>query len=254
VCGANELSVDQETLRQLAARSWDLFETDRVAAPDIVVDPSMPILYFGDVEAYADAPLKVVTVGLNPSLGEFPVGASWSRFPAARVNGSRPDLDTYLSSLNAYFRTTPYGWFDQGFEPILRGLGASYYDGAAIHTDICSPVATTPTWSGLKKRKALLTDASSLWRDLVGALTPDLLLISVARAHLRHLTDLPVERWRVVYTVDRANPFPVVATEAVVGGRAIPVYFGRCVHKPFGSVSAGEKERIGAAIRREIDG
>jgi hypothetical protein len=242
----------REALRALAEEAWAQFEEASARAPEIVVSPSVPILYFGDSKAYARAPLKVITVGLNPSLKEFPSTDPWLRFPGARANGARPSVEGYLDSLDAYFRTRPYrGWFDPGFEPILRGIGASYYSGAALHTDIASPVATNPTWSGLKERRALVPDGAALWRELVEVLAPDVLLISVARRHLRHLGEV---RWRVFHIVERENPYEVLTASAVIGGRDVPVFFGRCVNIPFGSVAAAEKERIGSAIRGEVDG
>jgi hypothetical protein len=248
-------SVVKTRLEALATRAWNLFETASARAPEVVVRPSVPILYFGDSEAYARAPLKVVTVGLNPSWREFPPGDPWLRFPRARVNGSIPALGEYLEALNEYFRTAPYrDWFDLGFEPILRGLGASYYSGAALHTDIGSPVATDPTWSRLGQRRQLLGDGASLWRDLVDVLRPDVVLISVARDHLRHVSTLPPSSWRVAYTVERENPFEVRSAQAEIGGSGVPIYFGRCVNKPFGSVSTPDKERIGRAIREELRG
>ena len=78
---------------------------------------------------------------------EFPADSPFRRFPLAEgVTAS--ELDRYLDALSAYYRTDPYrGWFS-AFEPLLNGAGASYYAGrtsTAVHTDICSPVATDPT-------------------------------------------------------------------------------------------------------------
>ena len=49
--------------------AWKAFEC---AAPSSRVCPAMPILFFGDLEAYSTSPFRVVTVGLNPSLQEWP--------------------------------------------------------------------------------------------------------------------------------------------------------------------------------------
>ena len=92
--------------------------------------------------------LRVLTVGLNPSLQEFPADRPFSRFPLDEGTAGR-GRDHYLYALSSYFRTDPYrAWF-RAFEPLLNGAGASYYEGftsTALHTDICSPVATDPTW------------------------------------------------------------------------------------------------------------
>lgn len=38
---------------------------------ELVVKPSLPILYFGNLDAYRKSELKVITVGKNPSDNEF---------------------------------------------------------------------------------------------------------------------------------------------------------------------------------------
>ena len=43
----------------------------RYKSQSFVVNPSIPILYFGDEVAYRKSKLKVITVGKNPSLNEF---------------------------------------------------------------------------------------------------------------------------------------------------------------------------------------
>lgn len=118
----------------------------RAAALRSRVTPAVPILFFGDIDAYFRSRLRVVTVGLNPSSREFPTDDPFQRFPLAeRIDCA--DLGRYLDALSAYFRADPYaGWF-RAWEPLLNGAGASYYPGAAstaLHTDICSLVATDP--------------------------------------------------------------------------------------------------------------
>jgi hypothetical protein len=137
-------------MRELAAASWDLYREAIQLGTHALVRPSIPILFFGDDERYAASALKVVTVGLNPSRLEFPSADPFLRFPAARqIDPQRPALDAHLAALRAYFRERPYNaWFRPAFEPILNGLATSYYPGTAntaLHTDICSPLATDPT-------------------------------------------------------------------------------------------------------------
>jgi hypothetical protein len=64
-----------------------------------------------------------------------------------------------------------------------------------LHTDIGTPLATKPTWSKLKTevRERLQATGFPLWRDLMEALEPTLILISVGERHLSYLGDL---RWR----------------------------------------------------------
>ena len=147
---------------------WRAF-VDAATLPSLVI-PSLPILFFGDLHAYFSSRIRILTVGLNPSLHEFPADSPFRRFPLAEgVTVSEPDR--YLDALSAYFRTDPYsGWFS-AFEPLLNGMEASYYEGqpsTVLHTDICSPVATNPTWSGLDPavQRALEKDGGPLWHGL----------------------------------------------------------------------------------------
>ena len=136
-------------LADATAQAWQAF--DRAVARRCGVEPALPILFFGDLAAYRKSPLRVLTVGLNPSLHEFPADEPFRRFPLAEDGREAP---TYLAALSGYFRADPYhNWF-RAYESLLAGLGTSYYEGGAstaLHTDICSPVATDPTWSRLGK-------------------------------------------------------------------------------------------------------
>jgi hypothetical protein len=231
-----------------------------VIAPDKVVTPSMPILFFGDLLGYLRSPLKVITVGLNPSLAEFPDADPWARFPGA-ANLSPPlsvdERKRYLYSLCDYFRVEPYReWFERSFEPLLNGLDASYFAGpmsASLHTDVASPVATKPTWSKLREtQRPLQHDGGQLWRALAEVLEPELILVSTARQHLSAITAKPLAKWRELARVERANPFVVCGTSINLAGRSVLVAFGRCTNLPFGSVSFDDRFRLGRAIADEV--
>ena len=174
---------------------------------DFVVNPSLPILYFGDLNAYLKSEFKVVTAALNPSDLEF------KRIKSDKPNFDRfPDYDFSINSLqlalNNYFKINPYkNWFGikniskKGFLPVLNGLDTCYYEDSkqnnALHTDICSPLATNPTWAGLSKRQKelLQTEGFKLWKDLILEIKPDLILISVKK---EYLNKLPIE---FIYTI-----------------------------------------------------
>ena len=117
---------ESASLRAVVAGAWHAFE--HATALPSSVSPAIPILFFGDLNAYFASRTRVLTVGLNPSLREFPADSPFWRFPCAEgVTASEPDR--YLNALSAYFRTDPYrSWFS-AFEPLLNGLEASYYDG-----------------------------------------------------------------------------------------------------------------------------
>lgn len=168
-----------------------------------VMHPSIPILYFGDLKRFQRSPLKIVTVGLNPSYAEF----SEKRFDISDGATCNPvDLENELCK---YFRVNPYSkWFNRSFERLLQAFEASFYGdyyprnkipdwwaprkNVAIHTDIGTPLATNPTWSKLPKVLTLKLQSNgfALWRDLITLIEPHLILISVAKSHLSLLGSL----------------------------------------------------------------
>ena len=187
------VSTVSECRRRLARsveRAWEAF--DRSSSQPSRVTPSVPILFFGDLDAYWTSPLRVVTVGLNPSRYEFPDGDPFRRFSLGGGSGDR-EPGRYLDAMSAYFVTEPYSnWFNT-FEQLLNGAGSSYYTekagSTALHTDICSPIATDPTWSGLERttRVALAADRHPLWHELLKVLRPQIAVLSVADATINRL-------------------------------------------------------------------
>ncbi len=231
----------------------------------------MPILYFGDLDAYCSSALKIVTVGLNPSQAEFPVEPTrrerhltddpWQRFPLAR-GCTAPD-QRYPAALNGYFNTKPLYWFET-FRTMLEGVGASFHPGVqpntVLHTDLCTPVPTTPTWSGLSDRdkRVLAQDGHGLWRDLVVRLRPDAILMSVAARHVlaAGLGDPNLWSSELVITMTssgsaRASAYHMRVIRHDFGGSCIPlVVWGQAADIPFGTVSYADRHRIGARARQ----
>lgn len=230
----------------------------RAAALGSRVTPAVPILFFGDVDAYFGSRLRVLTVGLNPSSREFPTDDPFQRFPLAEGIDCA-DLERYLDALSAYFRADPYaGWFG-AWEPLLNGAGASYYRGAAsvaLHTDICSPVATDPTWSGLGEgdRRALMADGGPLWHELLMLLRPNVVLVSVARAHLDRISfEALGRRWEPIHTFNykadgapRRRPYRAEARWHVVGDDVSLFVFCPASQTPLGSISVDQRRELGA--------
>ena len=133
----------------------------------------------------------MVTVGLNPSLREFPEDSPFRRFPGC-AEITAVDNERYLQGLCSYFRFRPYHRWFQSYEVALGGAEASYYPGkpsTALHTDIASPVATNPTWSklGESERSALQEKGGTIWRRLLKILKPQMVMLSVAREHLSRI-------------------------------------------------------------------
>lgn len=247
----------RERLRELARDAWVQHERADGASLPHLVRPSIPILVFGDSVRFSGSRLRVITVGLNPSREEFPRAASFQRFPGSdALDGDDPE--PYLCSLDTYFRAAPYKrWFNPSFEPLLRGLGASYYHGApcaVLHTDLCSPLATDPTWSHLDPgEQAVLEPAGRrLWHDLVETLQPDIVLISVGRRRLGGIEFPLAEPASVIHTVDgpeRARPYRIEAfRHELASGKAPLFVFGHASQTPFGSISGLEKQRVGGRI------
>jgi hypothetical protein len=246
----------RDRLRVLARDAWQEHRRAQLNHLSHLVLPSIPILFFGDSLQLAKSPLRVITVGLNPSREEFPRGAPFSRFPGSPEHDI-DDLDAYLAGLDGYFRADPYGWFDRSFEPLLRGLGASYYDGSrscAVHTDLCSPLATDPTWTGLGQadKAALEPPGMRLWHRLAEALQPDVVLISIARRLADRITFPVAGPVAVIHVVDgprRTRPYQIEAQRRRLASGKKPLFvFGRAAQHPFGLISTEDKERAGASI------
>lgn len=252
---------ERQALYRLVESAWQAF--DKAADLPSRVTPAAPILFFGDLGAYRNSPLRVVTVGLNPSLKEFPADDSFQRFPLDGSDGDRKP-GRYLDSMSAYFHTAPYrSWFAT-FEPLLNGAGASYYtDNAAstaLHTDICSPIATDPTWTGLGQadRAALEADGGPLWHNLLEALRPQVVFLSVAKRHLGRIGFAPISDWKTIHVVERTDSgvprkhrYEVMARWYEIGGERSLCVFGQAAQRPFGSLSDTQKREAGA-VAQEI--
>ncbi len=243
---------------------------DRIAGESFVVKPAIPILYFGDSQAYRASKVKVITVALNPSRIEFPERDRFERFPAARdIEHSESDKAVTIigRALDAYFGECPYRkWFDPSFEWLLNGLDVSYYggkDGTALHTDIGSPVATDPTWSGLRdeQRSKLQADGVALWHRLVEVLQPDVMIASIARWHLDKIQFAPVSSWTPVWSRPAkqngaiSRPYHVEARRLrLASGKETLLVFGRAANQPFGVLSREHKRAIGRALQEVLHG
>lgn len=250
-------------MNNLIRESWEIYYACQKQS--FLVKPSIPILFFGDSDKYFSSRLRIITLGLNPSRIEFPYGNRFLRFGKARNIYPRilegDFYDEYLRALNEYFQSPPnhpYApWFNS-FEPLLKGLDCSYYGQAqntALHTDLCSPLATDPTWSKLKRdaRDTLVDSGTMLWHRLTKRLSPDLIVASIARGHLDRIAFPWVDDWSVVYTVERANPYHVqVRRLGVTEGKDTSLVFGRAANTPFGTISNKDKQKIGIAVKERI--
>jgi hypothetical protein len=251
--GTHDAAAALVALAQRAFRAWEQARVQGAA----VVHPAVPILFFGDIDAYMQSPLRVITVGLNPSLAEFPAQDPFQRFRAAdglTALASAADCKRYVRALSSYFEEAPYrSWFGT-YKGLLEGMDASFYKGAAntaLHTDLCSPIATNPTWSNLSKesRTMLLGPGRDLWHDLVRVLRPQVMLISVAREHLDQIRFTSDAAWAELCQVEHKKPYIVKCNRmSLDDGTPMMAIFGLAAQTPFGSVSQEDKLRIGRLV------
>lgn len=228
------------------------------AHQSFVVKPSIPILYFGDEVAYRKSRIKVITVGKNPSLNEFYNRSTKQfnisyRFP--KWNGTN-----LTSVLDEYFRQNPLDQWFSSFEPILNGLNGSFYSNTnfqniILHTDICSPIATDPTWGGLTTTQQILlfTQGLKIWWDLVYDLAPDIILVSIPRNQFLKIINnnlgLPFHTiFNKKNGSQRKRPYIVYRQHLNINGKNTKVIFGQAANKPFDTITTADKLLIGGLI------
>jgi hypothetical protein len=253
--------VPVDPISELALEAWRLHRQAQAATPPVRVTPhSAPILYFGDLDAYRASSLRVITVGVNPSGEEYPAGAPWSRFPVAASAAAEdvvPLLPDYLRALNNYFQLRPYKRWFGSYEPALNGLDASYYAGApatAIHTDVCTPVPTSPVWGGLERHewRSLAPGGVALWHRLVEELEPHVILASVGARNFSRIALAPIAESEVIYTVEQARPLHIRATRVRAGAVESLLVTGGAATTPFQMINATQRHDVGAIARRLI--
>jgi hypothetical protein len=246
----------------LVARAWDIFHRTEDSGYGVVVQPSIPILFFGNSAKYFASSLKVITVGKNPSNIEFDGPDPFHRFPRARIIADGlSSLGGYINALDDYFKTEPYRKWFNCYEPLLKGLGVSYYEdqvakGTVLHTDICSPLATRPTWSelGATIQRALWNDGHELWHDLIRALEPDVIVASVPKQYAMGIQFSRSGPPRELFTIDRTPPYIVTIEDIeVTPSRRSWLVKGNAAQTPLGKVSNVDKRRIGEALRKALD-
>lgn len=226
------------------------------------VNPSLPILFFGDTEEYFKSEFKVITVGKNPSNVEFKLKKD-DEYSYARFPDFKNDEPSLLDSLNNYFKVKPYSKWFNSFEPFLNGLDGSFYPNVhknkVVSTDLCSPIPTDPTWTKLSDgdQKALFKEGFKLWKELVLELKPDLVVISVAKKYLSYLDlekiDKPI--YSLTNKLDgtpRSKPYDLELYELSIGDFKTNLVYGDAANTPFGTISNEEKEKMGRAVLNKL--
>ncbi|MBR3142147.1 MAG: hypothetical protein IKF09_03240 [Clostridiales bacterium] len=112
-----EISEKKKELFELMDDYWEDYKEKRDSDKPFIVKPSVPVIWFGDIEAYFSSRIRVVTVAINPSKEEFPKACE-------RFNGykklankdtlSKSDKKNLYHMLNCYFKQEGnpyYDWF-----------------------------------------------------------------------------------------------------------------------------------------------
>lgn len=193
--------MDQKLVNLMDAY-WEDFAKKRDES--FVVKPSIPIIWFGNMEAYRKSKRKIVTVAINPSNKEFMENTKIKSYSFCRFQGGEKlwekdeltmfDKELLYSVLNNYFKVSPYtSWFN-AFENPLNCLDSTYYPNkkyksTAIHIDIESAIATDPTWGNLGDKQGRLRN-TALFKQFLEYLNPDVILYSVNAPTLKKVFGL----------------------------------------------------------------
>ena len=171
-----------------------------------VVKDSIPIVWFGDINMYLSSPKKILTVGLNPSEQEFMKKDSFGEMVTLskyeqrfeQIDLSQGTNETNVAelknTLNNYFEVNPYKWFNK-YNKLIEVFDCSYggkygsLTNTAIHIDIYSAIATTPTWGKLDERQRKQIINFNLFNELLESLNPDLILVSVNKETFDNVFD-----------------------------------------------------------------
>ncbi len=199
-----------------------------------VVKPSIPIVWFGDIEEYNESPKKVVTVGINPSLSEF----EKKRFNIVDLECENA-VDELVNTLNLYFKDNPYDWFNN-FEKVLSTLDASYYEkkatNTAIHIDIYSAIATNPIWRYLSDGEKKDIQRTDLFKKLLNLLDPDIIVFSVNNDIFKDVfSDFKLEK-----SEDNINDKKGIFIRKYKNGTQILIWGRNMQGQPFGGLSNQE--------------
>ncbi len=206
-----------DKLKDIIKDCWADFQKLNEAAPGCLVENSVPILWFGDLEAYSHSPKRVLTLSMNPADREFThqkkkglkrsLYNSELRFPRAatlRANAELSDADvqSYYESMNEYFSVNPYASWSDAFTKVLLPTQSAYArpgescTNVALHLNVLAPVATTPDWNKLEEAdQIILQDIfRGYFKRLIDELKPDVLFVTEAETQLKFVFNLEADR------------------------------------------------------------
>ena len=177
----------------------------------LIPNPSIPILWFGDLEEYTKSEKKIVTIAINPSNIEFKENNKSNSFSFVRYKGGEAiynkekldinDKKVYCEILNRYFKDKPYRTWFNFYERILKYVEGSYYidkaKNVAIHIDIQTPLSTEPTWGNIKDndiKAKISSEGMEIWKSLMEYLKPDIALVSINQQTLNSAFNITMDK------------------------------------------------------------
>lgn len=243
--------------KNLVDEAWSIFDSPGLT--DLMVKPSMPILFFGDLEGYFSRTnrFRTITVGINPSSAEFPIHNPFQRFggPDMLKLCQRREAafqNRYVAVLSNYFRSCPYEWFNS-FDGFFEGMKCSFYGVApalAVHTDLRSPLATNSAWGDMSRndQRKLREAGEPLWKKLVEYLKPRAIILTVDPEPFYNASG-----WKVIYSAKkkkdgarRKRPYELRYHHDSETGADL--FHAPMVNVPFGSITSEEKRMLGKKV------
>jgi hypothetical protein len=184
------MHIDKE-LSFIIDEYWEDFQNKKDL--EFVVKPSIPIIWFGNMDSYLNSKTKIITIALNPSDKEFRrtnnEDFSLFRFPESNLIYDKSYLNVndkkiLCSSYNNYFTgdRSYKKWF-RAYEKLLNQLDSSYYSNEytnhSIHIDAYTGISTSLTWGQLTEEDKSTISNIPLFKKLLNFLNPDIVLISI---------------------------------------------------------------------------
>lgn len=246
--------------------------------PACVLRDVVPILWFGDMDAYFASEKKIVTIAVNPSDKEFIVNGVCSinnRFPGAPANYDSHNPQhfvAYKNAMDCYFMNNPYmKWFWHN-EKVLRLFDASYqgtfctykndsgeaFTNTALHIDLKAPVATYPVWGDKelapRERKAVIKLYAKYFNRMWHYLDPDMMIVSTNAQDVKASFGINHGN-AILHQTSKRGYVDMHVIDSPVSGKRVNIVWGSNRNTPFsGSGMTYEFIREACcAIRQEIN-
>lgn len=203
-----------EDLSKIISTYWQDFQDKKNY--DFVVNPSIPVIWFGNIEKYNDSQLKIVTVSINPSKKEFEDDtgkSSFWRFKdisqdfSNKKSLNEDDILLLVNAYNSYFGLNPYASYFNYYEKVLENYFDCDYHGqkknTAIHIDLYTPIATE-YWKNLSEdEKGKIQPFSGSPKnekfilEFLNYLEPNIVLFSTRKDELKKVFKIDLENDKI---------------------------------------------------------